>query len=66
MYSNREYITPYCSIDRFLQASRLEGMTKISDFVTNDRETIFRQLKELVSFNSVHNEPGLELSLIHI
>lgn len=35
-------------------------MTKISDFVTNDRETIFRQLKELVSFNSVHNEPGLE------
>ena len=35
-------------------------MTNISDFVTNDRETIFGQLKELVSFNSVHNEPGLE------
>ena len=35
-------------------------MTKISEFVNNDRETIFNQLKELVSFNSVHNEPGLE------
>lgn len=35
-------------------------MTTISDFVTTDRDTIFRQLSELVSFNSVHNEPGLE------
>ena len=35
-------------------------MTKISEFVSNDRDTIFQQLKELVSFNSVHNEPGLE------
>lgn len=35
-------------------------MSKISEFVSNDRDTIFQQLKELVSFNSVHNEPGLE------
>ncbi|MDO5032287.1 dipeptidase [Corynebacterium sp.] len=35
-------------------------MTAISDFISADRDTIFQQLKELVSFNSVHNEPGLE------
>ncbi|HAT1275934.1 TPA: dipeptidase [Corynebacterium striatum] len=35
-------------------------MTTISEFITADRERIFAQLKELVSFNSVHNEPGLE------
>lgn len=35
-------------------------MSNISEFVSNDRDTIFQQLKELVSFNSVHNEPGLE------
>ncbi|GAB6951126.1 hypothetical protein JCM12107_01070 [Corynebacterium simulans] len=35
-------------------------MTAISDYIANDRANIFAQLKELVSFNSVHNEPGLE------
>lgn len=35
-------------------------MSNISEFVSNDRDTIFQQLKELVSFNSVHNEPSLE------
>ena len=38
----------------------LVSMTAISEFITADRERIFAQLKELVSFNSVHNEPGLE------
>lgn len=38
----------------------LVSMTAISKFITADRERIFAQLKELVSFNSVHNEPGLE------
>lgn len=35
-------------------------MSTISDFVKNDRATIFTQLKEICSFNSVHDEPGLE------
>lgn len=35
-------------------------MTNIIDSVRSDRDTIFRQLSELVAFNSVHNEPGLE------
>lgn len=35
-------------------------MTAISDFVTADRDKVFTQLSELVAFNSVHNEPGLE------
>lgn len=38
----------------------LDNMTAISDYIANDRANIFAQLKELVSFNSVHNEPGLE------
>ena len=35
-------------------------MTALSESIRNDRETIFRQLSELVAFNSVHNEEGLE------
>lgn len=35
-------------------------MTTISDFISKDRDRIFSQLSELVAFNSVHNEPGLE------
>ena len=35
-------------------------MTALNESIRNDRETIFRQLSELVAFNSVHNEEGLE------
>lgn len=35
-------------------------MTDIIDSIRSDRGTIFRQLSELVGFNSVHNESGLE------
>ena len=40
--------------------SKVWGMTDIASFVTADRERIFSQLAEIVSFNSVHNEPGHE------
>ena len=35
-------------------------MTALNESIRNDRETIFRQLSELVAFNSVHDEEGLE------
>lgn len=34
-------------------------MTDIASFVSNDRSRIFSQLSEIVSFNSVHTDPGL-------
>ena len=44
----------------FGRAGTVENMTALNESIRNDRETIFRQLSELVAFNSVHDEEGLE------